>query len=139
MALSAFDDKSRPPRDDELAATLGAAFAPWSELQRVVATAFAPLSVEWGFTSKTTGWGVRLRQNKRVVLYMIPCKDHFLASFALGEKAVWAAHDSDLPRSVLEAIDGARRYAEGRGVRFAVRSGADVAAVAQLATIKMAN
>jgi hypothetical protein len=139
VALSAFDDRSRPPRDDELEATLGAAFAPWSELQRAIAARFAPLSAEWGFTSRTTGWGVRLRQDKRTVLYLIPCKDHFLASFALGEKAVLAAYDSDLPLPLLQAIDGARKYAEGRGVRFAVSSSADVAAVARLAAMKMAN
>ncbi len=139
MALSAFDDRSRPPRDDELEATLGATFALWSELQRVMAATFTPLSLEWGFSSKVTGWGARLRQNKRVILYLIPCKDHFLASFALGEKAVRAAHESDLPPAILQAIDGARKYAEGRGVRLEVRSSADLPAVAQLAAIKMAH
>jgi len=137
--LSVFVDKSRPPRDDDLAATLGSTFVFWNELKRLIASRFAPLSVEWGFSSKKTGWGLRLKREKRTILYMAPCKGYFLASFALGEKAVEAARKSDLPASVLKVIDSAKKYAEGRGVRLEVRSTEDVRNVEKLAVIKMAN
>ena len=68
-----------------------------------------------------------------------PCKGYFMISFALGEKAVKAAHESDLPVSVLKVIDNARKYAEGRGVRLQVRSVEDVRNVEKIATIKMAS
>ena len=139
MALSVFDDKSKQPQEDELATALGRTFVLWNELKEHIAARFAPLSVDWGFASKTTGWGLRLKQDKRTVLYMTPCKGYFLASFALGEKAVKAAHAGDLPASVLAVIDSARRYAEGRGVRLEVRSAKDVRSVEKLAVIKMAN
>jgi hypothetical protein len=139
MSLSAFNDKSRPPRDDDLAATLGSTFVFWNELKRHIASRFTPLQTEWGFTSMKTGWGLRLKQEKRTILYMTPCQGYFLASLALGEKAVKAAHESDLSASVLRIIDDARRYAEGRGVRLEVRSAGDVRNVEKLATIKMAN
>ena len=99
----------------------------------------APLSIELGFTSRKTGWGLRLKQEKRTILYMTPCKGYFMASFALGEKAVKAAHESDLPVSVLRVIESAKKYAEGRGVRFEVRSAEDVRNVEKLAIIKMTN
>lgn len=139
MALSAFGDKSRPPQDDDLAATLGDTFVHWNELKSLINIKFPPLSIEWGYASKNTGWGIRLKQEKRTVLYMTPCEGYFLASFALGEKAVKAAHASDLPISVLDVIDSAKKYAEGRGVRIEVRSGGDVRNVEKLAVIKMAN
>lgn len=69
---------------------------------------------------------------------MTPCKGYFLASFALGEKAVKAAHESDLPASILQVIDSAKKYAEGRGVRIEVKNARDVRAVEKLAIIKMA-
>ena len=122
MALSAFDDKSRVPQDGDLAATLGSMFVFWNELKRLIASRFSPLSLEWGFASEKTGWGLRLKREKRTILYMTPCKGYFMASFALGEKAVKAAHESDLPVSVLGVIDSAKKYAEGRGVRLEVRS-----------------
>jgi hypothetical protein len=139
MALSAFDDKSRLPHDDELAAMLGSTFVLWNRLKRLIASRFAPLSAEWGFSSKKTGWGLRLKMEKRTILYMTPCEGYFLASFALGEKAVKAAHESDLPASILEVIDSAKKYAEGRGVRLEVRSAENVRNVEKLAVIKMAN
>lgn len=139
MALSIFDDKSRPPKDAELATALKDSFLFWNELKTLIELRFKPLSIEWGFTSKTTGWGMRLKKKDRTILYMTPREGHFLASFALGEKAVKAAHEDNLPASVLKIIDNAKRYAEGRGVRLEVRNGRDVRNVEKLATIKMST
>ena len=137
--MSAFDDKSKAPQNDDLAVALGSTLVFWNELRRLIALRFAPVSNEWGFTSKKTGWGLRLKGERRTILYMTPCNGHFVVSFALGEKAVKAAHESDLPISVLKVIDSARKYAEGRGVRLEVRSAEDVRNVEKLAVIKMAN
>ena len=108
-------------------------------MKRLIASRFTPLSIEWGFASKKTGWGLRLKREKRTILYMTPREGYFMASFALGEKAVKAAHETDLPVSVLEVIDAAKKYAEGRGVRLEVRSAEDVCNVEKLAVVKMAN
>ena len=45
----------------------------------------------------------------------------FAVGFVLGEKAFSAARDSDLPASVLELIENAKKYPEGRGLRLEVR------------------
>ncbi len=84
-------------------------------------------------------FGSALDQVQWVVLYMTPGRGSFLASFALGEKAVRAAHASGLPRPVLDVVDAARVYAEGRGVRLEVRTADDVVNVEALAAVKMAN
>jgi len=139
VALSAFDDNSNPPQENQLRETLGKTYTHWNELKRLIGAKFTPLSVDWGFSGKKYGWGLRLKQEKRTVLYMTPCKGYFLASFALGEKAVKASHDSELPVSVLRVIDAAPKYAEGRGVRFEVRSAKDVRNILKVAVIKMAN
>jgi hypothetical protein len=137
MTLSAFADKSKPPQDDKLAETLGNAFVLWNELKKSVASRFAPISTEWGFTSKKTGWGLRVKQEKRTILYMTPCKGYFLASFALGEKAMKTVNKSELPAPILKIINSAKKYAEGTGVRLEVRNAEDVVTVMKLATIKM--
>jgi hypothetical protein len=139
MALSAFADKAHSPREEELAQTLGKKYTLWNDLKDRISTRFASLSVEWGYASKNTGWGLRLKQEKRTVLYMTPCEAYFLASFALGEKAVQAAHAAQLPAEVLAVIDSAPKYAEGRGVRFEVRTAKDVRNIEKVAMIKMAN
>jgi hypothetical protein len=139
MALSAFDDRSRQPGDDDLALKLGDTAIHWNELKRLIALRFGPITFEWGYSSKSTGWGLRLKGEKRTVMYMTPCEGYFLASFALGEKAVKAAHASDIPVSVLDIIDGSKKYAEGRGVRLEVRTAMDVSNIEKIAIIKMAN
>ena len=137
MALSAFDDKSKPPQPQDLAAMLGKTFVFWNQLRAALETRFGPLSFEWGFTSKSTGWGTRVKTKKRTILYMTPCEGYFLASFALGEKAVKMAHEAKLQVRVLKTIDSAKKYAEGRGVRLEVSCGKDVRDVEKLAIIKM--
>lgn len=139
MAISAFTDKSKQPQDKDLAVTLGSTFIFWNEMKSIITSRFSPMTIEWGFTSKNTGWGIRLKTDKRTVMYMTPCQGYFLASFALGEKAVKAAHDSDMPDSVMGVIDNAKKYAEGRGVRLEVRTAEDIKNIEKLAIIKMAN
>jgi carbohydrate-selective porin OprB len=57
----------------------------------------------------------------------------------LGEKAVIAANNSSLSKVVLGEINGARKYAEGRGIRLKVQSQEDLQSVELLAAIKMEN
>jgi hypothetical protein len=139
VALSVFDDKSRQPTEADLARALKGSFVFWNDLKKRIASRFTPLTVEWGFTSKTTGWGLRLKHKERIVLYMTPCEGYFLASFALGQKAVQAARNSELPASIMQVVDSARKYAEGRGVRLKVTSARDVRSIEKLAVIKMST
>jgi hypothetical protein len=136
MTLSAFGDKAHQPTDADLRATLGAAHGAWADLIALVSKQIPPITETWGFTSKSTGWGLRLLHKERVLLYMTPCAGRFLVSFALGEKAVAAARAAKLPSALLEAIDAAPRYAEGRGVRIPVEGGELVPSLAALARIK---
>lgn len=70
---------------------------------------------------------------------MTPCEGYFLASFALGEKACSAGRNAGLQPSVVEQINSAPKYAEGRGVRIPVRTKVDVDDVLKLAAAKAAN
>jgi hypothetical protein len=139
MALSAFDDKANMPNERNLSEMLGRASVLWNDLKAHLASHYEPLTEKWNFAGKNYGWGLQLKHKKRTVLYMTPCKTYFLVSFALGEKAVQAAHQSDLAGSVLKIIDSARKYAEGRGVRLEARSKRDLENIKKLAAIKMAN
>ncbi len=139
MALSAFDDKSKEPGAADLSRTLGRSSVHWQSLVAHVKAEYAPLDATWNFAGAKWGWSLRLKQKKRTVLYMTPCSRHFLVGFALGEKAVKAAHARPLPDSTLAILDGAPKYAEGRGVRIGVRNKKDLEIVKGLAAVKMAN
>jgi len=137
MALSHFGDKAHRPSEDEVRTALGPTYALWQEVEQLVTSAAPAAAREWGYTGASTGWGLRLKQGKRVLLYMTPGDAHFLASLALGEKAVAAAYQQRLPAPVLKLLDEAPKYAEGRGVRLAVRHPHDVCHVAHLIALKV--
>jgi hypothetical protein len=139
MALSAFTDKSSTPRSNELKETLGRSSALWDGLRGHLAADYQPLTEKWVMYSEKWGWSLQLKRKKRTILYMTPCKKHFLVGFVLGEKAVKAAHESDLPDAVLTSIDSAPKYVEGRGLRIEVRTKKDLEIIKKLAAIKMAN
>jgi hypothetical protein len=136
MALSAFDQKARFPTNAELRTVLGKAYPPWARLLALVAERIGPVTEVWKFS---TGWGLRIVHEDRVILYMTPQKNQFLVSLALGEKAVAAARAARLSASVLKVIDAAPRYAEGRGVRFPVRGPGQLTTLARLSQIKREN
>jgi hypothetical protein len=139
MALSVFDDKATPPTDHTLGRMLGRTYVLWTRLKSDLQDSHGPLDEQWSFGGKNYGWSFRLKQKKRALVYMTPCRGYFLASFALGEKACRAAHECGVPSSILEIVDAAPKYAEGRGVRVPVRTPRDVRGVEQLAAVKAAN
>ena len=139
MALSAFDDKSKVPKAADLEKMLGRTWAHWINLIEHAASEYPPLEEKWNFAGEKWGWAFRMKQKKRTILYLTPGNRYFMVGFVLGEKAVKAAHDGTLPDSILAEIDGARKYAEGRGVRLEIRNKKDVDSVKKLTAIKMAN
>ncbi|QQR73034.1 MAG: DUF3788 family protein [Holophagales bacterium] len=136
MALSVFDDKACPPDPAELTRVLGPAASAWHELVAATTRDHGPLEEVWSFAGPSFGWSLRLKQKKRVVLYLTPQAGRFLVGMALGEKAV-AAAGRELPAPVLALLDAAPRYAEGRGLRLPVVALADLPAVLHLAAAKM--
>lgn len=97
------------------------------------------MNTVWASSGKSTGWGLRVRCEERIIVYMTPQRGQFLVSFALGARAVEAAAKARLPETLQEAIAKAPQYAEGRGVRIEVRSARQVAGIVKLAELKRNN
>jgi hypothetical protein len=125
---NAFIGKAAAPSDAELAAELGAAHDVWERIRSEV-----PLPGEWHSYSKKAGWSMRLKRGDRNIVYLIPGRGEVEVSFALGDRAVAAAKE----RGLAKMVEGAKRYAEGTAVRFAVKSPKDVATVKKLVEIKL--
>jgi hypothetical protein len=137
MRPNAFIGKKEPPSNTELAKVLGASNKLWSELLSQLRPDLP--DQEWSSYSPKAGWALKLKKEERNILYLSPCNGCFRASFALSDKAVQAARKSQLPKSVHKIIAEAKKYAEGRAVRLEVKSAEDIAAVHQLALIKVAH
>ncbi|MGZ4821077.1 MAG: DUF3788 domain-containing protein [Terriglobales bacterium] len=133
---NAFAGKARKPNDAELAAELGASKRLWDYLVNDLA-AEHKLAQEWNSSSKKLGWSLRLKRGDRNIVYLSPLHGCFRASFALGDKAIAAALQSDLPKPTIKLIKEAKRYAEGTAVRIDVKASKDVEVVKQLTAIKL--
>jgi hypothetical protein len=86
MALSAFENKSSPPNEDELADVLGDASDLWYGLIAYAESRYEPLIKRWQYAGKDWGWAAQLKQKKRALLYLTPCKGFFYAGLVLGER-----------------------------------------------------
>ena len=138
MAASSSVNKDYQPDDQALARALGGTKALWDELIAHIETAYAPVTHLWG-QSKTTPLGfLRLIRKERTILYLLPRDGFFLTAFVFGEKATAAVRTSDVPTAVVKALNEARPYAEGRGIRLETRTAKDLATMKKLAAIKMA-
>lgn len=138
MATNAFIGHVTKPNESEITNELGPKRALWddllAELERLGGT-----DQEWSSYSPKAGWALKVLRKGRVIVYLSPQHGGFLASFALGEKAIGSAKNSKLPPKILKILSEAKKYAEGTAVRIQVTSKLDVAAVAKLAAIKLAS
>jgi Protein of unknown function (DUF3788) len=136
MLANAFVGSPEQPTDQELTAALGPAKALWDKLVADLALRHNVATREWNCYSRKAGWSLRLKRGKRAIVYLSPSRGCFMASFALGEKAVAAAR-AKLPFGVVQAIDKAKLYPEGRAVRLDVKSSKDLKTVETLAVVKL--
>ncbi|HXR45848.1 MAG TPA: DUF3788 domain-containing protein [Candidatus Limnocylindrales bacterium] len=139
MLPNAFTGKSHPPTDTELAGVLGSAKALWDRLLASLAAEHQLTTREWNSYSPKAGWSPRLKNKGRNIVYLGPCQGAFRTAFVLGDKAVAAARQSDLPPGVIKIINEAKRYAEGTAVRIEIKRAKDIETVTKLAGIKLAH
>jgi len=137
MEPNAFIGKKTKPTDGDVAKALGSAKALWDQV--IDALKKDCPTKEWNSYSVKAGWSLKLKKKDRTILYLGPWPGGFRVAFVLGDKAVKAARESQLPKAMVKLIDEAKKYAEGTAVRFNVTEAADVEAVKQLAAIKLAN
>ena len=138
MDTSVFTAKSKPPAKSELAEALGKSAALWSDLAKHISKGNTEAYEEWNF-SKNFGWNCRIRDKKRVIVYLMPGKGIFRASMVFGAKASENALKSKICDNVKEIIKSAKVYAEGRGFRIEVNIKNVLNDIKTLIDIKLSN
>jgi hypothetical protein len=139
MVKNAFAGQRDLPTEEQLTVELGAAKPVWDRLLAELADEQGLATRDWNSYSVKAGWALRLKKGDRNIAYLSPGRGEFMVSFALGDRAVHAARESNLPKQVLDIIATARRYAEGTAVRLDIRTMKDLPAVKKLAAIKQSH
>ena len=136
MLPNAFIGKANKPTANELTVALGPAKPLWDELIARLTAESDIVTQEWNSSSPKNGWALRMKEKKRNILYLFPCRGAFRIAMVLGGTAVEAARRSTLPRKVIRIVEEGKRYPEGTAVQMDVTSAKDIAAIVMLASIK---
>jgi len=139
MALSIFEDKSITPDEQMLSEAMRESYEWWKEIKAFVIQQYPKAVEEWKHSGKNYGWGFRLKDSKRVIVYLTPANGFFLFSIVFGEKATQEALHSDISEGIKKIISEAKVYAEGRGIRIEIKNSTVISDIKKLVLIKLKN
>jgi len=139
MDKSIFTDKTKTPTDVDLEFALGNTYAVWHLIRDYLFTIFPAATDEWSSPGEKYGWSYRIKFKKRTILYLLPRDGYFRVAFVFGEKAVEKIVGSKVKPEIIKELQAARIYAEGRGIRIAVKDSTLINDIKELIDIKLAN
>ena len=139
MALSIFDDKSHQPTPEDLEEALGASYDLWKQIVAFVHRNYPAAIEEWKHPGKNWGWGFRLKDKRRVIIYQTPGNGFFRVAMVFGEKATQQVLSSEVSGNLKELLESAAVYAEGRGIRWEVKTPDQLKDIETLILIKISN
>lgn len=136
---SVFTDKTHVPTETNLKQALGSTFELWQELAAFTKKTNPDAFDEWKMTSEKFGWGFRVNDKKRVIIYLLPRAGFFKASFVFGQKAMDEIFESTISETIVNELKAAKVYAEGRGIRIDVTDNAVMDDLKKLIEVKVGN
>ena len=72
MDASIFLDKTKKPTQKDLKVALGKSYSYWKSIYDLVYLKYPNALSEWNFPGQKYGWSVRIKDKKRVILYLLP-------------------------------------------------------------------
>lgn len=126
------------PSPSVLHAALGKSASTWPAIVSGLQERYGPLELEWRPSKLEFGRMGVVRLKNRTLVYLMPMAGQLLVGVVLGERSYGIAMESKLRPAIKKMLSDAKPYAEGRGIRFVVKSAADVAQVILLVDCKLA-
>lgn len=118
---SIFTNKNQVPISSELEEGLASTSALWKELEVYTLSLEPKASAAWHFSGEKFGWSYRIKDPKRVLVYLLPRDKFFKVAFVFGQKATDEILASDVSANIKTELTNAKVYAEGRGIRLEVK------------------
>jgi hypothetical protein len=139
METSYFTDLTKTPTDDELKIALGELFFFWMEIRDFVIEKYPPAIAEWHVSVKKYGWGFRIKDKKRAIVYLSPKNGWFIVTFVFGQKATDEILASEVSQDIKTELINSKVYMEGRVVKIDVREPGLISDIKKLVLAKLAN
>ena len=136
---SIFTEKEITPSQKDLKKALGSTFPIWQELQEYTKKSYPGAVEEWNFSSPKYGWSFRVKDNKRVIIYLLPRDRFFKVAMVFGQKATDDILKSSVSDVIKKTLQDAKVYAEGRGIRIDITDKTLTADIKTLIAIKLSH
>ncbi len=92
---------------------------------------------EWKVPMAKFGWSFRVKDKKRIIVYLGPRDKFFIVTFIFGQKAYDTIMESPVSSSVKADLKAAKVFVEGRGVNIGVRDEKPLKDIFRLIDIKL--
>lgn len=137
MDQSIFMDKNKQPDETDLMKSLGTTYSLWQKICEQVLSLYPGGLEEWSHPGAKYGWGFRIKDKKRAIVYLLPRDGYFKVAFVFGQKATDLILQSQVSPEIKNELESARVYAEGRGIRIDVKEEAVLGDVFVLIEVKL--
>jgi len=134
---SIFTDKTAKPSENDLKIALGEKYKFWNELFSFTLEKFPEASFDWHFSGQKFGWGFRISDKKRVLVYLLPRDQFFKVGLVFGEKAFEEVCNSSISETLITELKNTKKYAEGRGIRIDIRNDSFISDLKKLIEIRI--
>lgn len=134
---SIFTNKNQAPTLSELEQGIASTSVIWKELEVYTLSLEPKASAAWHFSGDKFGWSYRIKDPKRVLVYLLPRDKFFKVAFVFGQKATDEILASDVSTNIKSELANAKVYAEGRGIRLEVKDVECLADLKKLISIKI--
>ncbi|MDP4268775.1 MAG: DUF3788 family protein [Bacteroidota bacterium] len=137
MDTSIFMDKAVLPDEEGLKSAIGKTYLLWQTIKEYVYAKYPKATEEWFHSGKNYGWGFRIKDKKRAIIYLLPRDGYFKAAFMFGQKATDAIMASDIEEAIKTELMAATVYMEGRGIRIGILEKKQLDDIKKLIDIKL--
>jgi len=139
METSIFMDLSKKPETTDLVIPLGNTFPFWQEISDFVFAKYPAAIEDWHVSVKKYGWGFRLKDKKRAIIYLSPREGFFRVTMVFGQKATDQILSSEISADIKEELMNSKVYVEGRVLRLEIHDDSLLKDIKKLVEIKIAN
>ncbi|WP_333876210.1 DUF3788 family protein [Flavobacterium sp.] len=117
---SIFLHKDEKPSEAQLQKAVGHTYPVWKTFTDYTLKKHPEATAEWHYSSEKFGWSFRIKDKKRVLIYLLPRDQFFKVAFVFGTKATDEILTGPIAESVKTELSAAKPYAEGRGIRIVI-------------------
>lgn len=139
METSIFMDLTKTPNASDLEVPLRKTLNVWNEIREFVFEKYPAAIEEWHISVKKYGWGFRIKDKKRAIIYLSPRKGFFRVTMVFGQKATDRILSTDISDFVKEELMKSKVYVEGRVISLEIIDDSFLNDIKKLVEIKIIN